>query len=361
MNNLSLLQQAPEKVLVLCPHPDDFDIAGVTLRHFQQNGSEIFIAVAPTSSGILDSFYGQKPTQQEQIETRLEEQRKSIEFFGLDSANVDFFPTDMDLDANGEMAYSEANKALIEKVILRTEPKALFIPHSNDPNPAHNAMYRIVVETIIEHDLKLFIYQQKDPKTQGIKVNAYFPIDEKSASWKRELLKFHQSQDHRNRETRQIGFDDRILDMNEAIAEELELDCQWAEAFEVLHSNTWKYPVEVATEYTEEIFEPFIDLIPQLGPVVAPTKEHVKALIEAENSHLFLMRSAKTQKILATITVGTYMIPTGIKAWIEDVVIDDSCRGKGLGTTLMEAAHGYAEELGFASINLTSTPTRIKS
>jgi len=51
-------------------------------------------------------------------------------------------------------------------------------------------------------------------------------------------------------------------------------------------------------------------------------------------------------------------IPTGNKAWIEDVVVDQSARGKGLGKALMNYAHVKAKKLGVKSIDLTSRPSR---
>lgn len=58
------------------------------------------------------------------------------------------------------------------------------------------------------------------------------------------------------------------------------------------------------------------------------------------------------------LTIGTYDIPTGTKAWIEDVVVDESQRGKGFGAVLTLYAINYSKTLGTRSVNLTSRPSR---
>jgi ribosomal protein S18 acetylase RimI-like enzyme len=61
------------------------------------------------------------------------------------------------------------------------------------------------------------------------------------------------------------------------------------------------------------------------------------------------------------LTIGTYKTPTGIKVWIEDVVVDGSHRGKGIGKELMLFAIDYSRSLGAKDIKLTSRPARIEA
>ena len=238
MNDLSTIKDLPKSILVLCPHPDDFDIAAVTLRHFKENSAEITAYIAPTWSGILDSFYDQKVSNEQKIQTRVEEQRQSLNFFGLESSKIHFFPNTMDLDQNGEMTDSQANYELIENAILSSKPDAIFIPHYNDPNPAHSAMYKTVKEVVIKQELQLDLYLQMDPKTKGIEANAYTPISVEAEKWKRQLLNHHKTQSHRNFETRGIDFAERILSTNKAAAEKLKLEQQYAEVFEIMPSSS---------------------------------------------------------------------------------------------------------------------------
>ena len=62
--------------------------------------------------------------------------------------------------------------------------------------------------------------------------------------------------------------------------------------------------------------------------------------------------------ILGTLTLAMFLIPTGIRAWIEDVIVDDAARGKGVGRMINEAAVAYAFEHGAITVDLTSRPSR---
>ena len=220
-------------VLVLCPHPDDFDVAAVTLKQLHQAGSDIRVAIAPTFSGILDSFYDVPTSNLEKIKTRNQEQRNSIKFFGLDDSKVEFFPNDCDLDGNGEWKYSESNRALVGEYLLKHSPDAIFIPHPNDANPAHSAMYKILSECLTKTPLTVDIFKQMDPKTVSLKIDQFVEITPKDAEWKTALFNHHKTQDHRNKTTRGISLAERILASNKAIAETHNLSCAMAEAFEI--------------------------------------------------------------------------------------------------------------------------------
>ena len=73
----------------------------------------------------------------------------------------------------------------------------------------------------------------RDPKTIGLRTDIYTAFGEEDAQWKAQLLRFHDSQQQRNLNTRGHGFDKRILDTNRQIARELGLQAPYAEAFEV--------------------------------------------------------------------------------------------------------------------------------
>ena len=73
----------------------------------------------------------------------------------------------------------------------------------------------------------------RDPKTIACRTDVYLGFDEAEASWKAELLRYHDSQHQRNLRTRGHGFDVRILDVNRHIARELNLSEQYAEVFEL--------------------------------------------------------------------------------------------------------------------------------
>ncbi|MBF0649025.1 GNAT family N-acetyltransferase [Dysgonomonas sp. GY75] len=87
------------------------------------------------------------------------------------------------------------------------------------------------------------------------------------------------------------------------------------------------------------------------------TESYYRELLASANSHLFFI--ADDGNIAGMLTVGIYKSPTGTKAWIEDVVVDGSYRGQGLGRLLVEHAIAFSKSLGADSLMLTSNPSRI--
>jgi len=61
---------------------------------------------------------------------------------------------------------------------------------------------------------------------------------------------------------------------------------------------------------------------------------------------------------VGSLTLVLFRIPTGLRAWIEDVVVDESARGKGVGQLMNEAAIAYARNAGAKTVDLTSRPSR---
>ena len=83
----------------------------------------------------------------------------------------------------------------------------------------------------------------------------------------------------------------------------------------------------------------------------------LREIISQENTHLFFLLA--DQEIAGMLTVGIYHSPTGGKAWIEDVVVDEKYRGQGLSKQLVTHAVRFVKEQGIPLIMLTSNPTRI--
>ena len=102
-------------------------------------------------------------------------------------------------------------------------------------------------------------------------------------------------------------------------------------------------------------------LVQQLDPhSVLPEKEYFKGILKSERTHLFLAE-LDNKEIAGMLTVCAYDVPSGTKMWIEDVVVDESHRGKGYGKALMEYALDYAKSKGAVTIDLTSRPSRIEA
>jgi len=116
--------------------------------------------------------------------------------------------------------------------------------------------------------------------------------------------------------------------------------------------------ISLLTEVTDEVCEAFARLIPQLSSSAAiPTRAELQEI--ADHDSLLIARDPERDgKIVGTLTLITFRIPTGIRSWIEDVVVDSAERGKGIGEALTIAALKRAVELGAKTVDLTSRPSR---
>lgn len=87
------------------------------------------------------------------------------------------------------------------------------------------------------------------------------------------------------------------------------------------------------------------------------TVEQLQAIVGCEASHLFLGKYDGV--IVAMLTLGEYLAPTGRKMWIEDVVVDGSVRGHSFGRAMVEHAIAYVRGAGDGELMLTSRPSRV--
>lgn len=117
--------------------------------------------------------------------------------------------------------------------------------------------------------------------------------------------------------------------------------------------------IERLTELSDEIVESLRKLIIQLAPNSSlPTKEYLQEILNSPDMFLFLVKEGEL--IVGTFSLVLYKIPTGIKASIEDVVVDISMRGKKIGEKMILFAIAYAKtQLGVRKIDLTSSPSRV--
>ena len=116
--------------------------------------------------------------------------------------------------------------------------------------------------------------------------------------------------------------------------------------------------IERITEISDEVVDAFNFLIPQLSTSsLIPTREHL-AEIAANESLLIARDPQQGGRIVGSLTLVTFRIPTGVRAWIEDVIVDQAQRAKGIGEVLTRAALARAAELGAKTVDLTSRPSR---
>ena len=111
--------------------------------------------------------------------------------------------------------------------------------------------------------------------------------------------------------------------------------------------------------FSNKAYDALVRLIPQLGPdVVVPDKRHFREVIGSDTTHFYILE-LDNGNIAGILSLCIYPIPTGTKAWIEDVVVDEALRGNGYGRILMLHAIEYARSTGAKAIELTSRPSRI--
>jgi ribosomal protein S18 acetylase RimI-like enzyme len=116
--------------------------------------------------------------------------------------------------------------------------------------------------------------------------------------------------------------------------------------------------IEIVAEVTDELVAAFDRLIPQLSRSSPPPgRDELVDIVMSPATDLFLATD-DDGTVLGTATLVTFRIPTGRRAWIEDVVVDDAARGLGVGGALTQAMVDRAEELGCSTVDLTSRPSR---
>ncbi len=117
--------------------------------------------------------------------------------------------------------------------------------------------------------------------------------------------------------------------------------------------------VSEATETSDELVAAFADLIPQLSSSnPPPTADEVAAMVASQASVVLVARDGANGPIVGSLTLALFRIPTGVRAWIEDVVVDSSMRGRGVGQALTTHALERARAGGARTVDLTSRPSR---
>ena len=115
--------------------------------------------------------------------------------------------------------------------------------------------------------------------------------------------------------------------------------------------------VEIAKRVDNDLVVAFQRLTPQLSKSnPAPSKEQLESIVASDSSHVLVARVDGV--IVGSLTLVIFHIPTGIRAWIEDVVVDADARGKGVGEALNTFALAEAKRQGATTVYLTSRPSR---
>ncbi len=115
--------------------------------------------------------------------------------------------------------------------------------------------------------------------------------------------------------------------------------------------------VEAAASVDDDLCAAVEHLVPQLSSSSAPpSRALLERMVADPATTLFVARD--DGGIVGMLTLATFQVPTGVRAWIEDVVVDGAARGGGVAVALVQAALERSAELGARTVDLTSRPHR---
>lgn len=115
--------------------------------------------------------------------------------------------------------------------------------------------------------------------------------------------------------------------------------------------------VEILGTVTDEVVQAFGRLLPQLSRSAPPLDAAAIAAV-ADSPAVTVLLARSGAEIIGTLTLVMFRIPTGSRAWIEDVVVDEAAGRQGAATALVHAALRLAQEAGVRTVDLTSRPSR---
>jgi ribosomal protein S18 acetylase RimI-like enzyme len=136
-----------------------------------------------------------------------------------------------------------------------------------------------------------------------------------------------------------------------------------------------RFVVDVVEHADHELLEALRRLVPQLSASAPPLQEaELAEIVASPTTTLFVAREVHDPDrssalaaggshpgghVVGTLTLAVFRIPTGIRAWIEDVVVDEAARGRGVGRALVAHAIERARAAGARTVELTSRPSRV--
>jgi len=214
---IEAIDVAPEqRVLVLAPHPDDFDVIAVTLRHLQQNGNLIFLSVLTSGASCVEPGFCVSGDWETRSALREHEQRRSCRFFGLPESDFEFLR--LNEDQFGHLTSDESNLERVRACLVERAPDLVFLPHGNDTNADHRRTYYMMQKNAACSGMTFSAFLARDPKTEEMRDEVVTFFGQGEADWKAELLRFHESQQQRNLNVRGHGLDERIRRLNQKTA-----------------------------------------------------------------------------------------------------------------------------------------------
>jgi ribosomal protein S18 acetylase RimI-like enzyme len=118
--------------------------------------------------------------------------------------------------------------------------------------------------------------------------------------------------------------------------------------------------IATAARADAELVEAMKLLVSQLSSSAPPPgHDQLQEIVASECTTLLVARDrSQNDRIIGSLTLAVFRIPTGVRAWIEDVIVDTAARGKGVGEALTREAIRIAETRGARTVELTSRPSR---
>jgi ribosomal protein S18 acetylase RimI-like enzyme len=116
--------------------------------------------------------------------------------------------------------------------------------------------------------------------------------------------------------------------------------------------------VETLDEVTDEAVEAFGRLLPQLSRSAKPLDAAALAAV-ASSPAVTVLVARSDDRIVGSLSLVIFRIPTGLRAWIEDVVVDEAARGQGVGAMLTREALRLARAAGVRTVDLSTRPSRV--
>jgi ribosomal protein S18 acetylase RimI-like enzyme len=117
--------------------------------------------------------------------------------------------------------------------------------------------------------------------------------------------------------------------------------------------------IDMLETVTDADIDALNHLLPQLSTSFQALQRSDVERILAESATTVLVARDDDGAMLGTLTLVVFSIPTGVRAWIEDVVVDEGARGQHVGEQLVAAALTVAREKGAVTVDLTSRPSRV--
>lgn len=118
------------------------------------------------------------------------------------------------------------------------------------------------------------------------------------------------------------------------------------------------FTIHPVTSITPEILSAFERLMPQLTQAPLPSRDELQKLIDSPSRLIVARFPGETGPVVGSACLGVFRTPSGLHAHIEDVIVDESMRGKGLGEALVNALLDIAREMGLKGVSLTCNPRR---